>query len=190
MSIQNISGGISTYQTSDINAVNTSTTSASSVPPAMAGAETASISTPGQFFSELQQLSQSNPTEFKQVASQLATSFQNAASSATGADAKRLTALANSLSQASQTGTLQPPQPPPGAAAAGQAGSAGGSGGAHHHHHHHGGGGGGGGGGQSSAMNQAFTDAMSILTQSLSSSSSSTSTSTATTLTDPSQTST
>ena len=186
MSIQNVSGNNSTLQTYDISAIGNSTQSTGSIAPsAMGGSEMATISGPGQFFSDLQQLSQSDPTKFKQVASQLATSFQNAASNATGADAQRLNSIANNLSQAAQTGSLQPPQPPPSAGTVGQTGDASGSGGAHHHHHHHGGGG--GGGGQSSAMNQAFQAATSILTQSLSSSSSTT---TATTLTSSTQTTT
>ncbi len=91
--------------------------STSSIPPPMAGASTASISTPGQFMSEMQQLSQQNPTEFKSVAAQVATAFQNAASQASGPEAKLLTSLANMFSQAAQTGTLQPPQGPGSSAA-------------------------------------------------------------------------
>ena len=179
--IQNVFGNIGTSQAYDIGAIGNSTQSSGSVASsAVGGSETATISTPAQFFSELQQLSQSNPTQFKQVAAQLATSFQNAASTATGADAQRLNSIANNLTQAAQTGTLQPPQAP-GVAGAGKAGCEEGSGGAHHHHHHHGGGG--GGGGQSGTMGQAFQDAMSILTQSLSSSTSTTTS----TLTDPTQ---
>ena len=83
MNINNLYGSIATNQTSEVGAINTSTQGAGSIPPAAGGAETATISTPGQFFSDLQQLSQSNPAQFKQVAAQLATNFQNAASSAT-----------------------------------------------------------------------------------------------------------
>ncbi len=176
MSIQNIYGSIATTQTSDVSAIGTSTTAAGSVPPPVGGAESATISTPGQLFSELQQLSQSDPTKFKAVAGQLATSFQNAAANATGPEAKMLTNLANTFSAASQSGTLQPPQAQAGAA---QAGGASGSGGAHHHHHHHGGGS--GGSGQSSAMDQAFQNAMTILTQATQGTSATTSTLTSTT---------
>jgi hypothetical protein len=103
----------------------------------------------------LQQLSQQNPTEFKAVAAQLATTFQNAASGASGQDAKALTALANQFTQAAQTGSLQPPQ---------GSQTPQGVGGGHHHHHHHGGGGG-SSAGPSSAIQQAFQSAISELAQ-------------------------
>jgi len=162
----------------NVGAIGTSNRGASSIPPA-GGAATASISTPAQFFSELQQLSQQDPTQFKAVAAQLATSFQNAASQTSGPQAKFLGNLANQLNQASQTGSLQPAQPSQGtqtASAVQAPQAASGSGAAHHHHHHHGGG---MGGGQSSQVQQAFQDALGILnkaTQSTSTSSSSSST--------------
>jgi hypothetical protein len=143
----------------------------------MTGAASTSISTPGQFFSEMQQLSQSNPTEFKTVAAAVAKSFQTAASQATGSQAQFLNNLANQFTQAAQTGTMPSPQ---GAQSGGQAQGAQGnqstsSSGAHHHHHH----GGGGSTSQSSGVQQAFQSAMSILEQAVGGTSSSgTSTST------------
>ncbi len=145
-------------------------TTQSSVPPPMSGAATATISTPAQFFSEMQQLSQQNPAEFKTVAAQIATTFQDAAAKATGPEAKLLTKLANDFSQAAQTGTLQRPQDAQGAQS-GQAGQSvqgaqagqSRSGTGHHHHHH--------GGGSASASNpvqQAFQAAMTALEQALS----------------------
>jgi trimeric autotransporter adhesin len=129
-------------------AATTSTSSPSS--PAIGGAGSTSISSAGQFFSEMQQLSQANPTEFKAVAAQVATSFQDAASKASGPQAQMLTSLANQFSQAAQTGTLPSPQ---------SQGS--GTKGAHHHHRH----GGGGSTSQSSSVQSAFQSAMQILQQ-------------------------
>jgi hypothetical protein len=176
----NLFGNIGSSLLSNVGstAATTTTASPSSIPPPMGGAVgSASISTPGQFFSQMQQLSQSNPTEFKTVAAAVAKSFQTAASQATGSQAQFLTNLANQFTQAAQTGTMPSPQ---GAQSGGQAqgaqGSPSGSFGAHHHHHH----GGGGSMSQSSSVQQAFQSAMSILEQATggtSSSGSSTSTS-------------
>jgi hypothetical protein len=157
MNINSLFGSVGTTATSNVNPVTTtSTTSASSIPPSAAAS--AAISTPGQFFSQMQSLSQSNPTEFKAVASQVATTFQNAASQATGQQAQFLTNLANQFSQAAQTGTM--PNPATGAASGASAAQAASPQGAPHthHHHHHGGGGGG-------AVSQAFQSAMETLTQ-------------------------
>ena len=164
MNISSLYGSLASTATSNVAA--TSATQAvspgGSIPAAPPGAGSASISTPGQFFSEMQQLSQSNPTEFKAVAAQVATTFQNAASQASGPQAKALNNLATQFSQAAQTGTLQPPQGAQAAAQSQNAGAgSGSSGGGHHHHHHHGG----GGMGQSGPVQQAFDSAMSILTQ-------------------------
>ena len=130
----------------------------------MTGAASTSISTPGQFFSEMQQLSQSNPTEFKTVAAAVAKSFQTAASQATGSQAQFLNNLANQFTQAAQTGTMPSPQ----GAQSGAQGSQSSSTGGHHHHHH----GGGGSMSQSSSVQQAFQSAMSILEQATGSTSS------------------
>jgi hypothetical protein len=123
---------------------------------AVGGAATASISTPGQLFSGLQQLSQQNPTQFKTVSAQLATNFQNAAQTTSGPQAQFLNSLAAQFGQAAQTGQLAAPQ-----AAAGAGSAAGGAGGHHHHHHGHGM----STGGSSDAVDQAFQSAMNILQQ-------------------------
>jgi hypothetical protein len=155
MSISSIgNNGISNVNaTSSITNTTTSSGAGSVPPPGTGPAATVSMSTPGQFFSQLQSLSQSNPTEFKTVAASLAKNFANAASSASGPQANFLNHLADQFSQAAQTGQLESPQNQGGASANG----------AHHHHHHHGGGGGGGG-----AVQSAFQGAMGILTQALS----------------------
>ncbi|HEX3744084.1 MAG TPA: hypothetical protein VHW09_09140 [Bryobacteraceae bacterium] len=84
-----------------------------------------------QLLSSLQQLQQSNPTEYKQVTQQIATNLQNAAQTATSegntAAANQLTTLASDFTTASQNGQL--PNISDLAQAIGGAG----------HHHHHGG---------------------------------------------------
>jgi hypothetical protein len=86
-----------------------------------------------QLMSELQQLQQSNPTEYKQVTQQIATNLQNAAQTATTdgntSAATQLNTLATDFTNASQSGQL--PNVSDLAQAIG--------GGGHHHHHHHGG---------------------------------------------------
>jgi hypothetical protein len=71
-------------------------------------AATALISTPGQFYSELQALAQ-NPAQFKSLAAQVARLFENAASKASGSEAQVLADLASRFSLAAQTGVLPPP---------------------------------------------------------------------------------
>ena len=95
MNINSLYGAMQTTPTSNVGAVNQSNQTPSSIPPGIGGAASATISTPAQLFSEMQQLSQQNPSEFKAVAAQLATTFQSAASQATGPQAKLLTAIAN-----------------------------------------------------------------------------------------------
>jgi hypothetical protein len=80
--------------------------------------------------STLQQLEQSNPTEYKQVTAQIATNLQAAAQTATSEGnttaASQLTQLANDFNTASTSGQL------PNVQDLAQA-----VGGGHHHHHHH-----------------------------------------------------
>lgn len=161
MNINGIYGNSAASQVANIGSVSPSSTSPASPTSTSGAAATATISTPGQLFGELQQLSQQNPSKFKAVAAQLASTFQNAASQATGPQAQFLTQLANQFTQASQTGTLQPPQGVQGSQGAG--GAAGG----HHHHHHHGGGGGVSSliGGDSSSVDTAYQSALSIVSQ-------------------------
>jgi hypothetical protein len=85
-----------------------------------------------QLLSTLQQLQQSNPTEYKQVTQQIATNLQNAAQTATSdgntSAANQLTQLATDFTTASQSGLL------PNISDLAQAI---GGGGHHHHHGHH-----------------------------------------------------
>src|ERR1700722_12303152 len=117
MNINNLNslyGNVTTSSLSALSGVTPAATSGSpsSIPPAGAAA-TASISTPGQFFSEMQQLSQQDPAEFKAVAAKVSAAMQTAAGQTSGPQATFLTHLANQFSQAAQTGTLQPPQGAP-----------------------------------------------------------------------------
>jgi hypothetical protein len=84
-----------------------------------------------QVMSSLQQLQQSNPTEYQQVTQQIATNLQSAAQSATNAGntsaANQLNTLASDFTSASQNGQL------PNISDLAQA-----IGGGGHHHHHHG----------------------------------------------------
>ncbi len=174
MNINSLSGSLAYAPTTSIDGLSSSNTTPSVVPPSTQSAATASISTPASFLSQMQQLSQTNPTEFKAVAAQVATSFQNAADQASGTQAQFLTALANTFNQAAQTGSLQPAQSAQsaqasqtvqaalGAQGVQAAGQAGASSGAHHHHHH---GHGGGSSAQSSQVQQAFANALDILHQ-------------------------
>lgn len=84
-----------------------------------------------QVTSELQQLQQSNPSEYRQVTGQIATNLQSAAQTATAdgntAAASQLNQLATDFQTASSTGQLPNFQDLAQAA-----------GGHHHHHHMHG----------------------------------------------------
>ena len=141
---------------------------------AVGAAATAAISTPAQFMSQMQQLSQTDPSQFKAVAASVATSFQNAAAQASGSQAQVLTGLASQFTQAAQTGTLPAPQASaPVASVQGAQGASAGHAGAHHHHH-----GGGASATQSSSVQEAFQDAMNVLSQATQGTSSSTSSST------------
>jgi hypothetical protein len=83
-----------------------------------------------QLMSTLQQLQQSNPTEYQQVTQQIATNLQSAAKTATAdgntSAATQLTQLATDFTTASQSGQL------PNISDLAQA-----LGGGHHHHHGH-----------------------------------------------------
>ena len=125
----------------------------SSIPPP-AGAASSSISQQGSIFSQLQQLSQQDPTRFKQVMSEMAKEIRTDASKQTGAAADRLSQMASRMDQVASSGDmsqLAPPQPPQGAqqGAAAYQGASGG------HHHHH------GGGAMANDLQQAFESAMS-----------------------------
>ncbi len=129
------------------------TNTPSSIPPAGATAASAQISKPGELLQKLQQLQQQDPTQFKQVLTQLADNLQQVADQSGNSDgmaAKLATAFKNAADSGDLT-ALQTALQPPNVAAAAQAASsssstsaAGSSQGAqkhHHGHHHHGGGG-------------------------------------------------
>ncbi len=84
------------------------------------------MSQPGQLWSQLQSLAQSNPTEFKAVTADIASQLKQAASSQTGQKADFLNNLAERFQSASQSGKMSDLAPP-----SGQPHVHG-----HHHHHH------------------------------------------------------
>ena len=155
MNINNLFGSLGTSSSTDVGTVGAAVTptAAEGVAPPVGGTPSAAISTPGQLFSEMQQLSQQNPTLFKTAAAEVAAVFQNAASQASGPEATFLSYLANQFNQSAQTGSLQSPQSTqvaqttqtdPMAQVVQGPQSPGSSAGAgiHHHHHRHGHGGG------------------------------------------------
>jgi hypothetical protein len=113
-------------QNSSSAANSSSTTGASSV---TSQSENGRLSPFAQLMSTLQQLQESNPTEYKQVTQQIATNLQNAAKTATAdgnsTQATQLNQLATDFTTASQSGQL------PNVQDLAQA-----IGGGHHHHHH------------------------------------------------------
>jgi len=64
------------------------------------------ISKPGQLFSELSSLAQSDPDKFKSVAADIAKQLKDAASQAGGPDATFLNKLADRFTAASQSGNV------------------------------------------------------------------------------------
>lgn len=96
-----------------------------STPQTSSDGDSANISQMGQLIGELQQLATSNPSEFQQVTSKIATALQQAGEQQGGSAGSFLTNLASKFQTASQTGSLAPLE------------SMG-----HHGGHHHGGGGG------------------------------------------------
>jgi hypothetical protein len=119
-----ISGAIS----SATNGGNTSSTSSISGSSTQDGSQ---LSPFAQILSTLQQLQQSNPTEYQQVTSQIATNLQSAAKTATAdgdtSQANELNQLATDFQNASQNNTLPNVQDLAQAL----------SGHGHHHHGHH-----------------------------------------------------
>jgi hypothetical protein len=112
-----------------------STKSSSASATSSQQADNGQLSPFAQLMSELQQLQQSNPTQYQQVTKQIASNLQNAAQTATSEGnstaANQLNTLATDFTNASQSGQL--PNVSDLAAAIG-------GGGHHHHHGHHGGG--------------------------------------------------
>jgi len=70
-----------------------------------ADGDSSSVSNPGQLFSQLEQLSKTNPTEFKKITSQIAAQLKTAASNTTdSSEANLLNQLATNFATASQSG--------------------------------------------------------------------------------------
>jgi hypothetical protein len=131
-----ISSIFSSSSPSDIQAVAPSTSPATPVSSSdAANGVSVDISRPGQLFSQLSSLAQSNPVEFKSVTADIAQKLKDAASSATGSQADFLNKIADRFQSASQSGSISDLAP------AQQGGRAHGH---RHHGGHHGGGGGGG----------------------------------------------
>lgn len=75
------------------------------------GQDSATVSGPGQIFSQLQQLQSQDPTEFKQVVSTIASQLQTAASQTTGNQSQFLSTLASNFNTAATTGNLASLEP-------------------------------------------------------------------------------
>jgi len=105
------------------------TQSSTGTSPVAAESENGQLSPFAQLMSTLQQLQQSNPTEYQQVTQQIATNLQTAAQTATtdgnSTQATQLSQLATDFTTASQSGQLPNIQDLAQAIA----------GGGHHHHH-------------------------------------------------------
>ncbi|MGH7972056.1 MAG: hypothetical protein ACREIC_25365 [Limisphaerales bacterium] len=101
-----------------------------------------SISGPGQFFSQLQQLSAQNPADFKQVIAEMAQKLDTEAQQAgNSTDAQRLQSMAGRFEQASQTGDFSSllPSNSDGSSSTAQAQGTQRAHSGHHHGHHAGG---------------------------------------------------
>jgi hypothetical protein len=87
--------------------------------------DSSNVSSFANLMSELQQLQQNDPTKFKAVMADIASTLKADAQNATGSQASALNNLAAKFDQAAQTGQM------PNLQAQGQQGAGG-----HHHHHH------------------------------------------------------
>ncbi len=127
MDVSSVSGSNSIYSV-DLTQAKQPSTSVDSADPAPAD-----VSKMGSLMSQLDQLSKSDPTKFKEVTSDIADKLSAEATSA-GGKATFLSKLASDFTQASQSGDMSAFKPPEGAQ--GSQGKQGASG-AHHHHHAH-----------------------------------------------------
>jgi hypothetical protein len=132
-SINSLSGYLQSIFRSALQNTGSKTSAAgSSATSAGPVSDSSRLSPFAQLMSSLQQLQQSNPTEYKQVAGQIATNLQSAAQTAQSdgntAAANQLGTLATDFTNASDTGQL------PNIQDLAQAVTEGG-----HHHYHHGG---------------------------------------------------
>jgi hypothetical protein len=121
MDVSSISGSSSLYS------VDTTKAPQSSAEVESADPAPAHVSKMGSLMAQLQQLSQSDPEKFKQVAAEIADKLKAAAGDSTTGKASFLSKMADKFQQASQSGDLSAFQPPQGQ----QQGASG----AHHHHH-------------------------------------------------------
>jgi hypothetical protein len=95
--------------------------------PTPSPGDSVSFSGPGRFLSDLQNLEQTDPARAKQILADLAGRLRTAAAKG-GADSSQMTAMADKLQQAADTGDLSGLQPAQGQSQ---------QGGHHHHGHHH-----------------------------------------------------
>ena len=91
-----------------------------------------------QVFQQLSALSSTDPTKFKQVATDMAKSLRADAQNASGVSSSMLSKFADMLDQAAQSGALPGPNGAQTGAAVAAPGPQGAHAGHHHHHHHHG----------------------------------------------------
>ncbi len=129
----NLSSSVQSILSAGLQGVGlTSTTSKKTTGAGSQQSDSSQLSPFAQLMSTLQQLQQSNPTQYQQVTQQIATNLQSAAKTATAdgdtTTATQLTTLATDFTNASQSGQL------PNVLDLAQA-----IGGGHHHggHHHH-----------------------------------------------------
>jgi hypothetical protein len=128
--IQNISTNyIQSILNSTLQGAGLTTSGTGSTTATGTQADNGQLSPLGQVLSTLQQLQQSNPTQYQQVTQQIATNLQSAAQTAQAngntAAATQLNQLASDFTKASQSGQLPSIQDLAQAA------------GGHHHHHMH-----------------------------------------------------
>jgi hypothetical protein len=143
----------SLYSSPTIAGVDTaSSTSNGAAANATGSAVSVDLSKPGQLFSQLQNLAQTDPTKFKEVTAEIASQLKDAAASQTGKQAAFLNELAGRFDAASQSGKMSDLKPPQAQAQAS----------GHHHHHHHAQA---AGNGQSSSSSPAGADSMFQLVQ-------------------------
>jgi hypothetical protein len=111
-----------------------STQAGTSQSGSVSSAASVNMSQSGQLWSELQSLSQNDPSEFEQVTANIASQLTSLASSMTGSQANFVDSLAQRFQAASQSGSMSDLAPPTGTGQAQESGQAQG----HHRHHHHG----------------------------------------------------
>jgi predicted secreted protein len=139
------SGLVQSLFPSSTNNAASSSTSASSTSASTLPSDSNQLSPLGQILGSLQQLQQTNPSQYQQVTLQISNNLQTASQSATSSGntalASELTQLSTDFKNASTSGQL------PNVQDLAQA-----VGGGHHHHHH-------GGGGASAASSSSSTSA-------------------------------